>query len=571
MSQFILVVLFIIFKLTYLVNSTINTDDSNVKCIITESGNVLDLDATWINKSNFTSITEGDVPTTTDFMPTKPKNPSIEVFPSNNKALVSWYSPTYGKAFVKHFLVKLEEVNYDMLYRYYLLVNVPKSGKSMSKFTCTYGLSEKSESLTSTVWAFGPIKMSKSGHMLADVDEESKSKTVSKKTNKEFIDTVDTAKKCVRANLTVKVAAFPSVFTYSVESNHLPNETKIKIQVLRVGAKQQGDTVELEKIFKYKQKLFGKFIINTTGYYYIRVHRLCNMYKDEVDVIRSLPIFVPSSSTSKLSMGETSVKPLAMRLEYKPLNKNSEVEKKILHLVFIIFGFGLVAIIQLAIIIKFCEGIAKTRVLKPRRVAIIFTKDTVAHVSRVYQLKSSLLRLGIDAMPYDETHVPGMRLNWIQVGENIATQSDVVVFIISPFLMDQCKPFVATPEDTSPADNSTSGIRGQLRQMDGHDEDGFDNDITNRKENIVLNSAPHNLPAVVINSLKVGNLSRSSGRPRVIHVYFTENKDTMKDVVNRMHREHPSLMSEDAVIHFTSEDNEINNSHIKKLAEKIKM
>lgn len=139
-----------------------------------------------------------------------------------------------------------------------------------------------------------------------------------------------------------------------------------------------------------------------------------------------------------------------------------------------------------------------------------------------------------------------LMVNWIDFGERIVDMYSCIVMVISPrFERLCCKPEYIPPrfQNKSTNDSETVDVSNVIMK---------NTSIRKEKEN---NHYMHNLPLVVINSLKTRSAWVSTRKtcPRVIPVHLLGNGEVA--VATQLPKEHPSLRLEDPVNLQFDEDN----------------
>lgn len=130
----------------------------------------------------------------------------------------------------------------------------------------------------------------------------------------------------------------------------------------------------------------------------------------------------------------------------------------------------------------------------------------------MYCINNWLHNKEIETVPFDENVSDEMRANWIQAGENVVTDFEAIMFVISPLLYTVCKkggtPLVA--EDNK-------GTKPQC-----------------------LNK----FPSVVLNALKNKDAWAGTRKPKLITVCIAETNQECKQLSVKMRREHPIVFKD---------------------------
>ncbi|XP_052250212.1 uncharacterized protein LOC127857657 isoform X2 [Dreissena polymorpha] len=234
---------------------------------------------------------------------------------------------------------------------------------------------------------------------------------------------------------------------------------------------------------------------------------------------------------------------------------------QILRVSLISLAIGVAAILEVAAIIKIakaftrqsasCRRLAYKRLSTknhasnsknaPRRskVAILFSNDSPRLLGRITSLESHLTCRGIQAERIDQEPSKELMINWIDFGESIVDMYSCIVMVISPqFEKLCCKPECITPSFRKDSDDNSS------KTVDVSTVNMADTCVLKEKEN---NHTWHNLPLVVINSLKTRSAWAATRKtcPRVIPVHLLGSGETA--VTTQLPKKHPSLLLEGPV------------------------
>lgn len=158
------------------------------------------------------------------------------------------------------------------------------------------------------------------------------------------------------------------------------------------------------------------------------------------------------------------------------------------------------------------QGKATTKLVKRRRIAIIFAKDSTEHEAAVFSINNCLCNKEIETVPFDENFSPEMRANWIQAAENVVTDFEAIMFVISPLLYTVCK---------------KEGSKFILE-----DNKGTKPQIMNK------------FPSVVLNALKNRDAWAGTKKTKIISVCIAETTRECKQLSLKMRREHPIVFKD---------------------------
>ncbi|XP_053378175.1 uncharacterized protein LOC123529245 isoform X2 [Mercenaria mercenaria] len=475
----------------------------------------------------------------------------------------------YGLEYLRHILLKIVQSfthNGTFMEDEYILLNVSgKSAMTSYSYNCST-LKPGAYKVNATLWFIGKLRYTTNGHLLADVDEQSRSRS-------KVIPKHDIVPELRKAKLATESCICSSQITtikiFSTESgtgirtqiqaSGLPNDTKVEVQLVSVESNRKHLLLEswivpgneIQNVHPYIRTL------NVSGgnSYYVRVKRHCQRKyfgvlscgKEEADVIRSQHVFIQKGSF------------------HLPISAPTEEQGgtgiyQVLQITVITFLFGICIFAETALIIKlsaviFCpqkkttslykrstyvkldsKGQTETKLTTSKRVAIIHTKDSCKHVEKVKRINDELRKRGIDSVLFDESTSVEMRANWIDAAENVVTDFEVIMFVITPFLYNICKKEETIPH---PVKEETNEVGLQMLTR---------------------------FPAVVLNALKARSAWTSTDKAKIVSICVAETKHEYKQLSLKMRQEHPFIFKDK--IYFNSLRH-VDDSSIRKQIRKV--
>lgn len=195
----------------------------------------------------------------------------------------------------------------------------------------------------------------------------------------------------------------------------------------------------------------------------------------------------------------------------------------------------------------FLSGGTDTKLVSSKRVAIIFTKDSPRHEEGVNRINDELNRRGISSVLYNETTSPEIKANWGQAAENVVTNFDVILFIISPFLYNNCKKEIILSPNREDRAQLTNGWRTNTHSLT-------------------------RFPSAVLNALKNRTLWADTNKANCVSICFAESKEDFERLSTKMRQEHPLIFKDKIYFNILQHDNDsINRKQIQKLIRAINL
>ncbi|XP_060607611.1 uncharacterized protein LOC132759780 isoform X2 [Ruditapes philippinarum] len=515
-------------------------------------------------------ILRGGLTNPTQRVPAAPKRLYSKV--KDGKLVIAWLANPrvlYGLEYLEHIMMKV--VHYyssPKTYRHteYILFNVTGvTSTTKFEYNCTE-IRPGTFEIYSTLWFLGNLVHSNDSHLTsAAVDDSSRSDVLfipRQNLVPDLIETKAVTESCIcKSTISIKVFASGANVTAIIQAWGLPVDTPVEIQLIQ--------NAEIKIILKSVnisgrdiQKPYIKTFNSERGEsYFVRVLRHCprkykgilTCGKDEADVMKSDNVSIKKGSyysTWKSSTVET----------FEGIDS-----QLVLQIAAITFTLGFSITLYLALMIKlltgkYCpkrkssnalkrstyvrlnsKGAISTKLTSSKRVAIIFTKDSPKHEENVARINDELTQRGINSVMFDETSSPEIMANWGQAAENVVTDFEVVMFIISPLLYRICKKegiLSTTFEERNEETNESGAYTPILTRF----------------------------PAAVLSTLKARKTWADTNKTICVSLCVAETKEEYKRLSLKMRQEHPLVFKDKIYFHNLRNDNSKSN---RKLIHKI--